>query len=268
MIEPEQSIEEVNALLFDDESQEVSNNDRNSNTQQYKIEPRLLKHKEFSIELETLETVPYYKRPTVQALVLLAFAVPLGWMLISAFSSSDTPKQQQLQTDGSQDEQNRILRGSLAEERKKNQNLSIKNGLKNQRLDVIPVTAKPSAQPTPRTAVVRSQPSSVPRNVSTTSRTIPRSASYRPLAPPIPKASAPIKVEPKLDPMEQWLQAANADSFGSGSLSSDATQTTNVQVEDSQTDSQSKESSDEMQLSGGVGVPSAQLQSPLDCTNK
>lgn len=267
MIKAEQPIEEVNALLFDDESQEFNSKDHNSDTQQQKTEPRLLKHKEFSSELETLEAVPYYKRPALQALVLLVFAVPVGWTLISAFSGGESPKPQ-LQANRPQDEQNRIFRESLDQERKKNQDLSIKNGLKTQQLEVIPVTVKPSAQPTPRTAVVRSQASSVTRRVSTPS-TVPRPVSHtpsRPLAPVIPRASTPTKVEPKPDPMEQWLQAANAGSLGSGSLNSDATQTTNLQIDDSQADSQSTANSDEMQPSGGVGVPSAQFHLPVQTT--
>lgn len=269
MIKAEQPIEEVNALLFDDESQEFNSKDHDGDTRQQKTEPRLLKHRELSSELETLEAVPYYKRPAVQAVVMLVFAVPVGWTLISAFSGGDTPKPQ-LQTNRPQDEQNRIFRESLDQERKKNQDLSIKNGLKNQRMEVIPVTAKPTAQPTPRTAVVRPQPSSVPRRVSTP-RTVLRPVSYtpsRPLAPAISRPLAPAKVEPKPDPMEQWLQAASVGSLSSGTPSEDRTQISNAQTDDSQAfDSQDTVSNQtKSQPSGGVGTSLAQTQLPVQNT--
>jgi len=143
-------IEEVNSLLFDDETQEFNSNKHTGDTGQQetqKTEPRLLKQKELSTDFEQLEAVPYYKRPLVQVAAVLVVAIPVGWLLISAFSPGEPISPQIQSANRPENIQNQLLQKSLDQERKKNQDLSIQNGMKNQRLEVIPVAQSPKPEP-------------------------------------------------------------------------------------------------------------------------
>jgi len=235
MVKTEQSMEEVNSLLFNDEAEQVEQFDyRAQEAKEHKTEPRLLKQKGLSTELEELETVPYHKRPKVQAAIMLALALPVGWFMVTAFSPQE-PHNAQLQA-RPDDPENSLLKKSLVLERQRNQNLTIEKGLRAQKLEVVPVKAKPSAVPksqpisSPPKPISRAssapQPIYIPRRVPTPlpSRAIPRPVAYpsaaivaKPrISPAISKSTSSIKqagAEPELSPMEQWLAAANAGHY-------------------------------------------------------
>ncbi len=170
MIKPSVPIEEVNALLFDDETQQFNHKNDNFEPRQQetkKSESRILKQKELSTALEELEAVPYYKRPLVQATAVLLVAFPVGWLLISAFNPGEPINSQLQAANRPENIQNQLLQKSLQLERKKNQDLSIQNGMKNQRLEVIPVKPSPSPTPQPKVAstptpIISRQPTYVP----------------------------------------------------------------------------------------------------------
>ncbi len=235
MVKTEQSMEEVNSLLFNDEAEQVEQFDyRAQEAKEHKTEPRLLKQKGLSTELEELETVPYHKRPRVQAAIMLALALPVGWFMVTAFSPQE-PHNAQLQA-RPDDPENSLLKKSLVLERQRNQNLTIEKGLRAQKLEVVPVKAKPSAVPksqpisSPPKPISRAssapQPIYIPRRVPTPlpPRAIPRPVAYSSAAiaakprisPAISKSTSSIKqagAEPELSPMEQWLAAANAGHY-------------------------------------------------------
>ena len=224
MVKAERSMESVNSLLFDDNAQEFSAKEHDVNSKEHETSQRLLKQKSLSIELEKLDSVPYYKRPVVQTVVLLAFAIPVGWGLISAFSTEETPSSQYQSTNYSGDREKQLLKESLEQERKKNQDLAVENGLKTQHLQVIPVKPKPAPKP-------RLQPTARPAVREQTSPV------YKMPAQPQERPSRPIlysrasnasmtrsnitrktKAQPKPDPMQQWLLASKAGSYGSSPL--------------------------------------------------
>jgi len=150
MSKASEPIEEVNALLFDDKTQEFTGENSNFNTQKHetqKPEPRLLKQKELSIDFDQIAPVPYYKRPLVQAAAVLVVAIPFGWLLVSAFSPGEPVNPQLQAANRPENIQNQLLQKSLQIERKKNQDLSIQNGMKNQRMEVIPVAQSPKPEP-------------------------------------------------------------------------------------------------------------------------
>lgn len=305
MTKPEQSMKEINSLLFDDKAEVFDGINHNANAQQQKIEPRLMKQRGLSSDMEQLEPVPYYKRPMVQVAVLLVFAVPTGWGLISAFTTPEeiSNSQTQLATN-TYNKQNQLLQQSLEQERKKSQDLAIENGLRVQQMEVIPVKTKPSPQsphakpisappePTivhttaPRRTYVSQQPiitsrpsPSLPpsRPVSYTSSPS-RPASYtpppfRPVAPTISKPLAPVKIEPKVDPVQQWMAAANIGNYGGMSSVSNSQTTASVPSDDSyqtadyQTGSTTTGNSD-WQLSGGLGRPPAQTNSKTEINSQ
>lgn len=222
----ERSIEEVNTLLFDDEAQELSGKDHATDSELEKLAPRLLKQKDLSSELEELEPVPYYKRPLIQGAMVLTVAIPLGWGVISSFSTGEATNTQ-LQSTQAEDSETQLLKESLEQERKKNQDLVVENGLKTQQLKVIPVKPKPTQQPIRQTAVVRPQPKPTP-----TLRTIIVSQPkiYRPTTPtpkpnfqPVQRIPSPEKVKLEKKPIEQWIAASNVGSFGSISSSDTST---------------------------------------------
>lgn len=289
MAKAEQSMEEINTLLFDDEAEAFDGKEHDVASRQQKTEPRLLKQRGLSSELEQLEAVPYYKRPLVQAAVLLVFALPLGWGLISAFSTGETSKPQLNSAKPSSDRENQLLKESLEQERKKNQDLAIENGLKMQQMEVVPVPVrtKPSSQQEQASPVVvpPSKPKVVyvpaPRRAYVTSSVAasrPTPLPPRPSAPVIPRPLtrvisqplAPAKVEPKTDPMEQWFAAANVGSYGSMSPASNSQTAFSQPANDStyqtgnyQTASAVTEDSNS-QPSGGLGKPPA----PIEATDE
>ncbi len=238
MVKTEQSMEEVNSLLFNDEPQQAEEFDyreQDTDGKEQKTEPRFLKQKGLSTELEELETVPYHKRPKVQAAIMLAVALPVGWLMVTAFSPQE-PRNAQLPSNRTNDPENTLLKASLVRERQRNQNLMIEKGLRAQKLEVVPVKAKPSAVPksqpisSPPKPISRAssapQPIYIPRRVPTPlpPRAIPRPVAYpsaaivaKPrISPAISKSTSSIKqagAEPELSPMEQWLAAANAGHY-------------------------------------------------------
>jgi len=233
MVKIKRSAEEINKLLFDDEV--VAVNDQSQNLaiqqqqnvvfQQQKTEPRLLKQRGLSTELEELEPVPYYKRPVVQTTVLLAIAVPMGWGLVSSFTGEGTTSQQASAT-VAEDKEKQLLQQSLEQERKKNTELEIKNGLQTQKMEVVPPTAKPALHPVPHPVHVSQPPPIVamaPPVRTYTPPPLPPVQSVRleptpapiqvikaPTPAPAPKAPPPTFEEQK----QKWLALGNVGNWG------------------------------------------------------
>lgn len=221
----ERSMEEVNTLLFDDESLELNHKQHEvvDSKQQQQTTSRLLNQKELSIDFEKLEPVPYYKRPLVQGAIILTIAIPFGWGLISAFSA-DTSSSQLQSAKPVVDIEKQLLKESLQQERKKNQTLAIENGLRTQQIKVIPAKAKPTPKPVPPTPVVRPQQVIVRQEPSVVSQPVSHPRPVRPLARLIPRPAIDrvIKAETKPDPIQQLLLATKAGSYGGNSPSTDS----------------------------------------------
>lgn len=238
MVRAEPTMEEVNGLLFDDEpTQEKAQSDQ----------PRLLKERGLSSDLEELEPVPYYKRPKVQAAAMIALTFPLGWGLVSAFSPPKQATQPNTPTTDVEDRQNQLLRESLEQERQKNQDLTIDKGLRAQHVEVAPPNTKPTPKPirqstsappvrqptppppqtvAPRPSpvyVTRTVPTSTyaPRRVSTPAppKTSPKTVSYKPSQPAtVAPVASQQQAQPEPEPMEQWLEQANKGHYVTSSV--------------------------------------------------
>lgn len=194
------SIEEINAALFG-EDEEKKNSSVPNQTQ-----PRLLKQR--GLSTDELESVPYYKKPGVQIAALLAVAFPFTWGLVSAFFPGESNPQSQ-EANTPQDKENQLLKQSLEQERKKNQDLAIEKGLRTQQMEVVRVKQsasapipKPQQPPSVKPAAVR------PISVPTRPRTIYVPVRAKP-SPPIQQPTVTKPLEPEIDPMEQWLAEAN-----------------------------------------------------------
>jgi len=135
-MDKKRSFEEVNKLLFD-ETENFSEGNIQYNRDE---EPRLLKQKQLSLDQE-LEPVPYYKKPLVQATVIAVIALPVGWGLVSAFSSNE-PSQTKRSPTSIENSENQILKTSLSQEREKNQDLIIERGLRTQQMEVVRIEPK------------------------------------------------------------------------------------------------------------------------------
>ncbi|MES1026200.1 TrbI/VirB10 family protein [Gloeocapsa sp. BRSZ] len=261
------SFEEVNILLFD-ETENFSEGNIQSNRDE---EPRLLKQKHLSLDQE-LEPVPYYKKPLVQATVIAVIALPVGWGLISAFSSNE-PSQTKRSPTSIENSENQILKTSLSQEREKNQDLIIERGLRTQQMEVVRIEPK-KTPPSPQTTVQK--PVSIQHPQTTASRSV-NDASVSP--PPRP----PIKVEPTLktittnpitkqasastqpkqptpqttqDPMQQWLLAANTGKYGQAINSESSVVATKDTATTQQLDVETSNSQDfNWQPTGGTGTP-------------
>lgn len=259
----ERPIEEINGILFDgdDDAQEFCDRELSTEPLQQKTTARLLKQKELSIEIDNLEAVPYYKRPIVQTAVLLIFAVPLGWGLISAFSSEDTSSSQLQAANPLEDKGKQLLQQSLERERKKNQDLTVRNSIKTQQIEAVSV--KPSPKPTSRTTPTKHQPAPIPQRVATPALryVVTRPVSY----PQQVRTSSPraINNKPKPDPMEQWMAAAKAGSYGSGGTpnfqnispqsGNDSTDTDTSSTLDRQESRSDSTELENQQVRGGIG---------------
>ncbi len=202
MLKTKRSTEEVNNLLFDDEPKTVNGKDQNAVVQQQNVgtgqqkpEPRLLKQRGLSTELEELAPVPYYKQPVVQTIALLVVAVPMGWGLVSAFSS-DGASSRHTSATVAEDREKELLKRSLDEERKKTTELEIEKGQMAQKLEIVPSRPKPTPQP-----VHASQPSPrvvmAPPPVTTYAPPI---RTYSP--PPLPPPVEPVQREPSPAPIQ------------------------------------------------------------------
>lgn len=194
-------MEEVNSLLFGNESQD----NKQDESQPIETTERLLKQKGTFFNDSELAPVPYYKKPSVQLIAVLSVAIPFGWMFISAFNSGEPQADPKAQSISEQEkERTGALQKALEQERQKNRDLALENGLNSQKIDVVPVqktnVPKPLPPPTPR-----------PQPKTTVTRSI--APQTIPVRTSVPVAPKPVAVEPepepKPDPMEQWLAQAN-----------------------------------------------------------
>ena len=170
--------------------------------------------------IEELQEVPYYKRPSVQLLTVVGIGLPIIWLVIAAFKGGSRPTI--AQSIPHIDREKAKLVSALNEERERIRQLELQNALYEQKLEIVvpePKT-KPKAAPKP-------QPKATPvRQVTTTPAPKPKPVVvqrkpqpvYRPPAPqpqvrttPVTR-SQPIAVAPpapKPDPMQQWLAIAD-----------------------------------------------------------
>ena len=170
--------------------------------------------------IEELQEVPYYKRPSVQLLTVVGIGLPIIWLVIAAFKGGSRPTI--AQSIPQIDREKAKLVSALNEERERIRQLELQNALYEQKLEIVvpePKT-KPKAAPKP-------QPKATPvRQVTTTPAPKPKPVVvqrkpqpvYRPPAPkprvrtaPVAKPQ-PIAVAPpapKPDPMQQWLAIAD-----------------------------------------------------------
>ena len=219
----EKSAKEIEALLFDEEKE--------NNTQQElkSANERLLRKRQLSIDSEELESVPYYKRPLVAGAFWLIIIVPCGWLLLSVFFPGSPPSSSNNQE---KDSEKKLLKKSLEEERKKNQQLSIEKGLRTQQIEIVPVENESTSAPPPPTKSAQAStatqaqkpsqpepapaPRPAPRTIASPApRPAPQPVVYTPAPRPQPSPATPrvdkpqVVPEPEPDPMEQWLAQAN-----------------------------------------------------------
>ena len=170
--------------------------------------------------IEELQEVPYYKRPSVQLLTVIGIGLPIIWLIMAAFKGGSRPTIAQSIPQIDREKANLV--SALNEERERIRQLELQNALYEQKLEIVvpePKT-KPKAAPKP-------QPKATPvRQVTTTPAPKPKPVVvqrkpqpvYRPTAPqpqirtaPVAKPQ-PIAVAPpapKPDPMQQWLAIAD-----------------------------------------------------------
>ncbi len=197
-------MEEVNKILFPEQF-EKSKGETQEEVNSSKPEPNLLKQRNLSGELN-LEKVPYYKRPTVQIAFVILVGFPIIWLFWAAFdvkpqaAENPAPPNPYLK-------ENEQLKASLEEMRQQIDEMNLQKSLASQQQDIPIVepgkTDEPETQPEPTPAV---QPKPV-RVVAQPPRPIPqpRVVYRQPLTRPV----AQTKVEPEIDPMEQWLAQAD-----------------------------------------------------------
>ena len=169
--------------------------------------------------IEELQEVPYYKRPSVQLLTVIGIGLPIIWLIMAAFKGGERPTI--AQSIPQIDREKAKLVSALNEERERIRQLELQNALYEQKLEIVvtePKT-KPKAAPKP-------QPKATPvRQITTTPAPKPKPVVvqrkpqpvYRPTAPqPIrttpvtrPQPIAVSPTAPKPDPMQQWLAIAD-----------------------------------------------------------
>ncbi|MDJ0592066.1 MAG: TrbI/VirB10 family protein [Pleurocapsa sp. MO_226.B13] len=169
--------------------------------------------------IEELQEVPYYKRPSVQLLTVIGIGLPIIWLIMAAFKGGERPTI--AQSIPQIDREKAKLVSALNEERERIRQLELANALYSQKLEIVvpePKT-KPKAAPKP-------QPKATPvRQITTTPAPKPKPVVvqrkpqpvYRPTAPqPIrttpvtrPQPIAVSPTAPKPDPMQQWLAIAD-----------------------------------------------------------
>ena len=170
--------------------------------------------------IEELQEVPYYKRPSVQLLTVIGIGLPIIWLVIAAFKGGSRPTI--AQSIPQIDREKAKLVSALNEERERIRQLELQNALYEQKLDIVVPEPKAKSQtapePQPKAAPVRqvtAPPAPKPKPVVVQRRPQPV---YRPPAPkpqvrttpvtrPQPIAVAPPA--PKPDPMQQWLAIAD-----------------------------------------------------------
>lgn len=145
MSKTEPSMDEINSVLFDDDTEEM-NEGSGVAAAAAKPEPRLLKQKGLSAELESLAPVPANKRPLVQAAIIGVIALPIGWGLVSAFSGGGTTSEptQQLAAPAEAQAVKR-LKTANQEKDQRIKELEVENGLIKQKIEVVPVNPKPAS---------------------------------------------------------------------------------------------------------------------------
>jgi len=220
----ERSIQEVESLLLDSNSQKSNGGEQLAktlsqqvDTEQQQVSPRLLRQRDLSVEIDDLEPVPYYKRGWVQIACVSMITIPLGWMLISAFSPQNNSNSPAQANGNPEDREKQLLKESLEQERKKNQDLAFNNGLKTQQIEFVRVESKSPTKPKPPAIPERKPPQVIPRT--------PAPLYVRPASNPAPLAARSISRPtmttkprvPKPSPMEQWLAASRAGSYSSNS---------------------------------------------------
>ncbi len=165
-------------------------------------------------ELSELQEVPYYKRPLVQLLSVIAVGLPIIWLILAAFSGGNQPTVAKKSISESEREKAKLIL-LLNQERQKNHQLALQNALAQQTLNVTHVkpiaSTKPApppvpqplkiAQAAPQLQVARTAPPSV------APKPMIAKASVRPA--PQPQAQAQAIPQPKQDPMAQWLALAD-----------------------------------------------------------
>lgn len=218
----ERSMQEVESLLLDSNPQKSDGGEQLAktspqqvDTEQQQVSPRLLRQKGLSVEIDDLEPVPYYKKGWIQIACVSMITIPLGWMLISAFSPQNNPNSPAQANSNPEDREKQLLKESLDQERKKNQDLAFNNGLKAQEIEFVRVESKPPAKPKPQTISERKPPAIVPRPPAPLYvRSAPNPAPLPARSISRPTMTAKPSV-PKPSPMEQWLAASKAGSYSS-----------------------------------------------------
>ncbi len=177
--------------------------------------------------IEELQEVPYYKRPSVQLLTVIGIGLPIIWLIMAAFKGGERPTI--AQSTPHMDREKAKLISALNEERERIRQLELANALYSQKLDIVvpepKATPKATPKPQPKaTPVQKVTATTAPKPV-----VVPPSPQpiYRPTAPyaeryplgrpqvrtaPVAKRPQPVAVAPpapKPDPMQQWLAIAD-----------------------------------------------------------
>ena len=207
-------MEEVNSILFPDEESDSINSEPYStptqeteNFQQPQLinpEQRLLKQR--GLKEFTLEKIPYYKRPVVQFAFVAAIGFPIAWLFLAAFNPGSNAQPLQAE-DSPLEQENQQLKASLDEARQKIDDMTFSEGLEQQEIELIqPVEEETKETPPPKPA-----PPPKIAKVQQPSRPVPvaRPVVYRQVKSTVPKQQVIKKIEPEIDPMEQWLAQAN-----------------------------------------------------------
>ena len=159
-----------------------------------------------------LQEVPYYKRPLVQLLSVIAVGMPIIWLILAAFSGGNQPTVAKKSLSESDREKAKLI-SLLNQERQKNHQLALQNALAQQTLEVTHLkpqaSTKPAPPPVPQPLKIAQ--ATPPRSVARTApppvaqRPVITEASVRPAPLPLAKAIP----QPTPDPLAQWLALAD-----------------------------------------------------------
>ncbi len=163
-------------------------------------------------EISELQEVPYYKRPLVQLLSVIAVGLPIIWLILAAFSGGNQPTVAKKSISESEREKAKLIL-LLNQERQKNHQLALQNALAQQTKQVThlkPIAStKPAPPPVPQPLKIAQAAS--PKQVA---RTAPPSVAPKPMIAkasvrPAPQPQAQAIPQPKQDPLAQWLALAD-----------------------------------------------------------